>query len=200
MIWVIDFSAQDRRMACGFVLSLMLGLAAGLEVATIWVFGPVVDLKKFAKNPSLESTESPGFIKLSFDGSRLEIELVRRPSAWPDTHRFCSVMLPAAVHEFFALNRQFSVSQIDEIGVVNLARPREAGCRCYTRLMLAMGVDTILGSREVDPVSFCLRTHLFDIVGNFLGDKKAVLPDAHAVPLRMIREAASVTTTKLEAD
>ena len=192
---LIRFPSCRMKGFVWLLLAVVVNSVNGVKVVTTWVFGHVDDLTSYAGdiNNRLREAQSPGFIRLSFDGSAFEIALVRRPSGWPINERFCSVMLPAAVHAFFELHDEFSVKQIQDIGVVNRAIPREAGCRCYVALMRAMGANTINDLPDVVPAEFCKAATGAYIEGTCFGRTKAVLPQSSSVALAVVQQAQSVT-------
>lgn len=183
---------------CVVAASLLIQSMA-FDIATTWVFGPVTDLEAYVSTLELGEAESPGFIKLSSDGSLLEIDLVRRPSAWPADEPFCSRMLPAAVNAFYAKHGRLAVKDLLGVQVVNMADPREAGCRCYVALMLAMGVAAINEDSRILPGDFCRRQNEFLITGIYSEGATPVLPNTTAAALAVLHTARSVTHVREDA-
>ena len=121
------------------------------NINSIYAFGEYESFEKL----SVRSEKSPGFIELSFDGNRLAIERVRRPSEWSTNSKFCTRFLPAAVSDFIHTKINIPIEDIGNIFVRNMAVPREAGCRCYVGLMLKMGFNIINDRVLTDPYRYC---------------------------------------------
>ena len=123
------------------------------QLFTTYIFGPKDEFDSLR----LSFGESSGFIELSFDGSMLAIELVRRPLDWPKDWPFCSIFLPAVVSNFITNKIKVPIEQIQRVSVTNLADNPLVGCRCYVGLLHHMGVETLSGGREIgnDPKSLC---------------------------------------------
>jgi hypothetical protein len=110
-----------------------------------WVFDRSTRyMDDFIENLDIDARISAGFIQLSGTEEHLHISLVQRPQRWPDGSRFCAPILRAAVREFYERSG-FELSKLVSVSVNNFANPREAGCRCYVRLMIQMGLDRIGG-------------------------------------------------------
>ena len=127
-------------------------------------------------NLDITSDDPIGFIRLEGNDELLRVNLLKRPGGWTEGEPFCSPMVKAAVVEFYR-QTDLRISKLKQLSVTNLAEPHEAGCRCYLRLMLAMGFDTIQESRSPthsDVSSFCQS----DDVDTVFLDAEAM----HAIP------------------
>jgi hypothetical protein len=123
-----------------------------VEVAKTYVFGDYEDLESL----SLHSSDiSPGFIELSFDGSSLSIDLVRRPSYWPNERRFCSNILPAAIFDFISSSIMISVEDIKDIFAYNISTEPFYACLCYVGVITKMGFDIVNGVRVHSANRYC---------------------------------------------
>jgi hypothetical protein len=152
------------------VFAVLLGIVFGTEPRVFpggeflrydrhiytWIFGKTKYVDQFVENLDIDPNLSQGFIQLAGDGKSLEITLVQRPRDWKQGTPFCSRMLPAAVRDLYAM-AGMDVTKLERIEVENVAKPKEAGCKCYVRLMLAMGLNVIgnksLSEKDID--AFC---------------------------------------------
>ena len=108
-----------------------------------WIFGKVKYVEHFVENLDIDPLNIPqGFIQLAGDGRNLEISLVQRPRDWKEGKKFCSRLLPAAVRDMYAMSGM-DIKKLERIEVDNVATPKVAGCKCYVRLMVAMGLNVI---------------------------------------------------------
>ena len=153
-----------------------------------WVFGLEDDEAfEFFENLiirdelDLRSDLEEGFIELIGDGEELEISLVRKPDSWPSDEPFCKPMLRAAIIDFYR-RVDFEISQLKQIRVINLATPRIAGCKCYVRLMIDMGMTRINGNDGESVESSCQsETSKKSIIGQTVeGIARLPSPDSEA--------------------
>jgi hypothetical protein len=144
------------------------------KLTTYYVFGEF----DYEDQLTLEVEDTPGFIELAFDGSRLIIEQVRRPSDTSEGSRFCSTLLPASIAHFLkhiVFPRGYTWTQIESIRVMNVSSSPVIACKCYARVMINMGFDSLgdyrLGHELVDP--FC---RLFEDGGLMVGrNRRSIL-------------------------
>ena len=166
-------------------------------VVSTWVFGHVDDARSFTRELKLHDGKEAGigFIQLKGDSNWLEIALVQRPTIWTDTERFCSEILPAAIFEFYQISHSVFIENLDSISVTNEAEVPEIGCRCYTRVMLAMGLNFVNGehlSMKTVP-AFCKGRK--GLIQAFLPDGRIPrMPPVTEAATRALKRAQFVTT------
>ncbi len=159
-----------------------------------WVIGiedeeSIIHIESLIMDDDLDLNSSQGYIQLEGDGERLSINMVRRPIAWPKNQQFCKPLLRSAVVDYYK-RIPFSINDLREISVTNFANPRIAGCRCYVRLMLDMGVDVIQGEAGITlntVEKFCEIDHMY-IVGE-VGDTASFLPHSESSADKLIQDA-----------
>jgi hypothetical protein len=161
----------------------------GYEIVTTYIFGDLDDVETL----NLRSTESSGFIQLSFDGVGLGINYVRRPTRWNQEHRFCSSILPAAIHDFMERKLHMEVEKIDNISVYNMADKPKVACKCYIGLMINMGFNIINGRTIHEHHSFCERMPTFGLLISGTKSLNAKLPDFNFLADVIVRLARSYT-------
>jgi hypothetical protein len=158
-----------RFLIYAFVTSKTDGVKKFGEVRGTWIW------------PAHEGERTdPGGVSVSLHDGELWIDTVARPSDMPVGGKFCSRALPAALNAFLA---DKNIADIDSVNVVNNAEPWEAGCRCYTRVMVRMGFTTInRNSLDESKVgSFCQNRRKSNII-------RAIAPVKDAIRLPMISE------------
>ncbi len=131
--------------------------ASSSDLSGVYVWGSAASsiAAETVRGLSLEGTEPRlSFIEL-FCTSKgtLYINLVRRGSEWPADESFCSLLLPAAIRDFFKRRGLSVLTDLKRIWVMNVSQPLRAGCRCYTKTMVEFGFDLINGEFRSD--NFC---------------------------------------------
>ena len=129
-------------MYCSFFV--FLPIIGSTSVTTLWVWtdeGKSVADEMFDNPRMIGLFPQLSFIELKRTDSTISIEFVQRGSDWPSGSSFCSHMLPAAMDEF--LETGIDLKEILQMSVYMTADPFIAGCKCYLRLFVSMGYNTI---------------------------------------------------------
>jgi hypothetical protein len=130
-----------------------------------WIFGKKPRyVSNFVEDLDIDPSLPQGFIQLEGDSQELEICLVQRPKHWDANSAFCSSMLPAAVRDFYTATG-ISIEGVRRIKVLNSASPREAGCRCYVKLMVSLGFNVVNGKElDIEEIpEFCIAQTMANI-------------------------------------
>ena len=99
-----------------------------------------VRVREGSKLPGVFPDES--IIMLSVEEDFISIDLVQKGTGWPIGSSFCSALLPAAMSDFIS-QKGISLEDISFLIVFNSSVPFRFGCKCYLRLFVSMGFQSI---------------------------------------------------------
>ena len=123
-------------------------------IRTTWVWGPANPDQVSLKDPVFRDSS---FIRLEKHRTSLNIILVSKGDNWPDGTSFCTPMVSAAIAQFLEIHDIDLSRDIETVEVFNMAKPYIAGCKCYVRIMVAMGYNYLWEEELVESESDILR-------------------------------------------
>lgn len=163
-----------------------------------WIWGPDMPRSDYSNIPLALAYPEHGFIQLSSDFYRfLSIDLVKRPTSdyFSNQARFCSSVLPAAIHEFVSSNN-ILIEWLQAVTITVDTSNYSTACKCYMRTLIAIGFNEISKSvvhlAEVD--TFCNNHRLYEIIGKPPAGRIGHLP---AISPEQIAALSTVSFTSL---
>jgi hypothetical protein len=120
-------------------VSCLLCTVAGDLISGVYIWGPSGLDPEETLNLVVGTHLELSFVRVDFIDGELVVDGVQRGSSWDFAESFCSLMLPAVVRDFLTTNNIDISRDVKLIEVTNAARPREAGFRCYSRMINEFG-------------------------------------------------------------
>jgi hypothetical protein len=182
-----------------FVILITAVFGSDISYEVAWVWGePIPEEAIWGVNQMGNPKSS--YIRLDYDRNRVMIDMVKIGGNWDRTYPFCKEMLPATMQSFIQMHYLTIGRNLTKIEVYNAAVPREAGCRCYVRVMMKFGFRLVNGfiiENGEDLGNFCSPAYLTDdyktLVGEILVHGGDQSPDLSFSPLtRALMESAHV--------
>lgn len=194
----MKIAAKYMVMRCLLtVVSVWLVKAGPIDrIVKSWAFSKTTVPQSIMEKMDIGVLPSIGFIRLAATPKTLTIDLVQKPENF--NGRFCSVYLPAAVRQLFAASK-FSIEDLTEIDVTNIATPRIAGCRCYVGLMIAMGMTVVNKTPVTNAQDFCERNTKSYIYGT-PGEYEVRLPAAGKIVEKFVAKKTQTLTLLIKDD
>ncbi len=162
-----------------FVYASLCILTSASATRVGWVWGSD-NLNAYKRKRGALSDRFPrhGLIEMIIGPSDLRLAVVKRPpeDIYPSLLPFCSKILPIAVNEAYNTLTDYRIHELQAIVVDIEGGPFALrACRCYTALMVDMGIDIInqntAPSGSFDSVRrFCDDFHPLTLEGRFSED------------------------------